>query len=127
MAFPMRKFTPLLVLTWVAAISVSFVVSGQQPPPADGPKFITVNGATNLVRPANYREWIFLSSGLGMTYQPPNAPQAPPQFGNVFVNPSSYRSFMQTGQWPNGTIFVLEFRHSDSEASINKSGRFQTG
>ena len=34
---------------------------------------------------------------------------------------------MQTGKWPDKTIFVLEFRNSDSEASINKSGRFQTG
>ena len=120
----MRAFTLVLGVAWLA--TMSFVVEGQQPP-ADGPKFVTANGTTNLVRPADYREWIFLSSGLGMTYQPPNAPQAPPQFGNVFVNPSSYRSFMQTGKWPNGTIFVLEFRTSDSEASINKSGRFQTG
>jgi hypothetical protein len=79
------------------------------------------------VRPADYREWIFLSSGLGMTYEPPSANPRPPTFGNVFVNPSSYRSFMQTGKWPDKTIFVLEFRNSDSEASINKSGRFQTG
>ena len=28
-----------------------------------------------LVRPTDYREWIFLSSGLGMTYGP-NAPAA---------------------------------------------------
>jgi Cytochrome P460 len=61
-----------------------------------------------------------------MTYQPPGTAPAPPTFGNVFVNPSSYHSFMQTGKWPNGTIFVLEFRNSDSEASINKAGRFQT-
>ena len=24
----------------------------------------------NLVRPADYREWVFLSSGLGMDYNP---------------------------------------------------------
>jgi hypothetical protein len=62
-----------------------------------------------------------------MTYEPSSANSRPPTFGNVFVNPSSYRSFMQTGKWPDKTIFVLEFRNSDSEASINKSGRFQTG
>jgi hypothetical protein len=33
---------------------------------------------------------------------------------------------MQTGQWPDRTIFVLEFRNSSGEASINKAGRFQT-
>ena len=44
----------------------------------------------------------------------------------MFVNPSSYRGFMQTGKWPNGTIFVLEFRQAGSEVSVNRAGRFQT-
>jgi hypothetical protein len=95
-----------------------------QPAPGDGPRY--TNG-THLVRPTDYREWIFLSSGLGMTYEPPSGSSPPPSFGNVFVNPSSYRSFLQTGKWPDRTIFVLEIRRSESEASINKSGRFQTG
>jgi Cytochrome P460 len=82
-------------------------------------------GKTHLVRPANYREWMFVSSGLGMEYGPtPRNPSAP-LFGNVFVNPSSYRSFMKTGKWPDQTTFVLEFRSSTSEGSINKAGRFQ--
>src|SRR5437899_2036130 len=35
-------------------------------------------------------------------------------------------SFIQTGRWPDGTVFILEIRKSNSEASINKAGRFQT-
>jgi hypothetical protein len=90
----------------------------------DGPRY---SNGTDLIRPANYREWVFLSSSLGLTYEPSgSASNRPPTFGNVFVNPSSYRSFMQTGKWPDKTIFVLEFRQSESAASINKNGRFQT-
>src|SRR6185503_15685810 len=81
----------------------------------------------NLVRPPDYREWIFVSAGLGMEYNPMPGTPGRDSFGNVFVNPSSYRSFMKTGKWPDKTIFVLEFRNSDSEGSINKSGRYQTG
>jgi hypothetical protein len=120
MASAMKKFALILGFAYIVAFSLA---ARAQQPASDGPRFVNVN---NLVKPADYREWIFLSSGLGMTYQPPGAAPAPPTFGNVFVNPSSYRSFMQTGKWPNGTTFVLEFRNSDSEASINKSGRFQT-
>jgi hypothetical protein len=97
-----------------------------QPGGDDGPRY---SSGTNLIRPANYREWVFLSSSLGLTYQPPGAAAtspAPPTFGNVFVNPSSYRGFMQTGKWPDKTIFVLEFRHSGTESTVNKDGRFQT-
>jgi hypothetical protein len=78
--------------------------------------------------PENYREWIFLSAGLGMNYGP-NAPAAgqPQSFTNVYVNPSSYRTFMKTGAWPDRTMFVLEIRGSATEGSINRAGHFQTG
>jgi hypothetical protein len=81
-----------------------------------------------LIQPTDYREWIFLSSGLGMTYGP-NAPAegAPRRFDNVFVNPSSYRHFMRTGTWPDGTVLILEIRESESKGSINQHGQFQTG
>lgn len=77
--------------------------------------------------PADYRSWVFLSSGLGMTYGP-NARRTneAPRFTNVFVNPSSHREFLKTGRWPEGTTFVLEIRDSSSEGSINKGGHFQS-
>jgi hypothetical protein len=79
-----------------------------------------------LIRPLDYRDWTFLSSGLGMTYNSTATPPTDPAFDNVFVNTSSYRSFQQTGKWPDQTIFILENRRSTSEGSINKAGRFQT-
>ena len=76
-----------------------------------------------LVRPANYREWVFLGAGLGMTY---DASAAGTTFTNVFVNPAAYRGFMNTGRWPDKSVFVLEFRASATEAPPNTTGRFQT-
>jgi hypothetical protein len=75
--------------------------------------------------PSDYREWIFLSSGSGMTYGPNQRP-GPPQFENVFVNPESYHAFLKTGHWPDKTTFVLEIRASESHGSINRNGHFQT-
>ena len=89
----------------------------------DGPKF---SAGDELNRPADYREWVFVSSGLGMTYNPVSTPNATPRFTNVFVNPSSYRAFMKNGRWPDKTMFVLEVRGSTSEGSINRGGSFQT-
>jgi hypothetical protein len=64
-----------------------------------------------LVRPENYREWIYLSSGLGMTYglveSATNVVKGQ-RFDNVFVTPQAYRSFLQTGTWPDKTVFVME-------------------
>ena len=84
------------------------------------------NDKGELARPADYREWVFLTAGLGMTYGP-NAPRAgqPAPFSNVFVKPDSYREFMQTGKWPNGTMFILEIRGALENVSINNGGRTQ--
>ena len=120
----------MAAMKWVAVVlglayglALSAAVRAQQAA-GDGPRY--TNG-TSLVRPSDYREWIFVTSGLGMTYGPAAAPESSPRFDNVFVNPSSYRSFMQSGKWPDKTIFILEVRSSASEGSINKGGHFQTG
>jgi hypothetical protein len=79
-----------------------------------------------MIFPADYREWVWLSSGLGMSYTA--ASQANnPDFDNVFVSPEAYRSFMATGKWPDGVIFMLEVRGSHNRGSINQSGHYQGG
>jgi quinol monooxygenase YgiN len=78
----------------------------------------------NLIRPENYREWIFLSSGLGMNYNP--SPEGHEMFTNVFVPQWSYGQFLASGKWPDKTIFVVEERGSQNKGSINKTGHFQT-
>ncbi|MGJ5818806.1 cytochrome P460 family protein [Paludibaculum fermentans] len=91
---------------------------------ADRPQF---NDKGELLFPADYREWTYLSSGLGMTYGPAAAQALEsPMFDNVFVNPSAYAAFKQTGKWPDSTIFVLEIRYSVSQGSINKGGFYQS-
>lgn len=77
-----------------------------------------------LVLPDNYREWIYVSSGLGMSYTDAPPGEDPP-FDNVFVLPEAYQAFKKTGAWPDQTIFVLEIRASTSHGSILKNGRFQ--
>ena len=76
-----------------------------------------------LVRPASYREWVFLSSGFGMNYSP--AAGSPDMFTNVFVPRWAYREFVQSGRWPDKTVLVVEERMPQSRGSINKHGNFQ--
>lgn len=115
----------LLVLLTVLGLSAPaiFLYSAEQPLP-DQPRY-TADG--QMLRPGHYREWIWLSSGLGMSYNPrsASADNANPPFDNVFVNPSAYRSFLQTGTWPDKTVLVLEGRASVNKGSINQSGHFQ--
>jgi hypothetical protein len=77
----------------------------------------------SMLPPVNYREWIYLSSGIEMSYSA--KPADTPMFDNVFVNPESYRSFLATGTWPDKTVMVLEVREARSNGSINQHGHFQ--
>jgi hypothetical protein len=105
------------------ACSIAFSLAVRAQVPGDGPRY--TNG-TSLVRPTDYREWPFIGSGLGLTYPGETAPPTP-NFTNVFVTPASYRSFVQTGAWLNGTVFVLEVRRSQADATlVIQGGRFQT-
>jgi hypothetical protein len=77
-----------------------------------------------LVRPADYRDWMFLSSGFGMSYSP--APGNRELFTNVFVQRWAYQEFVNSGKWPEQTMFVIDERDSQTKGSINKTGHFQT-
>src|SRR5579859_6743414 len=80
--FPLMRF----FLAFLSAACVTIA--------ADGPQFTP---AGQLSLPKDYRQWIYLSSGLGMTYGPAaQANPGNPLFDNVFVNPSSYRAFLDT-------------------------------
>ena len=79
-----------------------------------------------LVFPANYREWIYLTTGIDMDYNPDLAMMDHSMFDNVFVNQEAYKAFVATGTWPDKTVLVLETRMAASKGSINKKGHYQT-
>jgi hypothetical protein len=80
----------------------------------------------DLVPPLQYREWVYLTTGLDMSYTP-NGNSDMSMFDNVFVNPEAYQAFVATGTWPDKTAMVLEHRRAESKGSINKTGHFQSG
>ena len=77
-----------------------------------------------LLRPADYREWMFLSAGFGMNYSP--APSSHEMFTNVFVQRWAYNEFLNSGKWPEQSMFVIDERDTASRSSINQKGHYQT-
>jgi len=82
------------------------------------------NQKGELLRPADYREWMFLSAGYGMSYSP--GPGGHELFTNVFVPRWAYDEFAKSGKWPEQTIFVIDERDAASRSSINQKGHYQT-
>lgn len=117
----MSMLKPLAV---AAVLAASALATHEAPQAVDNFEAPAYTADGSLVAPAHYREWIFLSSGLDMSYASSKTPDHH-MFDNTFVNPSSYREFLRTGTWPDKTTIVLEIRGAESPVSINKRGHTQ--
>jgi len=98
----MKKYLMPIAISGAALLSILLLTGAAAPPPETEFAYAP-DGQVKF--PADYRQWVFLSSGVGMTYGPIGAAarMGPPMFDNVFVNPRSYREFLNTGHWPDKT------------------------
>ncbi len=112
------------VILLALAVTVSITTVQAQKPGASAAGPQDTSGG-QLQFPANYREWVFLSSGIDMSYNPRAMAMNHSMFDNVFVNPEAYKSFLETGAWPDKTVLVLEVRGAETKGSINHAGHFQ--
>lgn len=78
-----------------------------------------------LKLPEAYRQWVYLTTGFDMSYNPALSTGDHHMFDNVFVNPESYKAFLETGTWPDKTMLVLEGRMAQGKGSINQKGNYQ--
>jgi hypothetical protein len=108
-----RKTISILIAT-VLASSVALSQSAPE-----------YTGDGQLKVPDHYREWIYLTSGFDMSYNP-GMQMGHHMFDNVFVNPESYKAFVETGTWPDKTMLVLEVRGAEGKGSINQKGNYQS-
>jgi hypothetical protein len=115
----MRRLVPASLM--LVAIVAATMLRAASPDAAPGrPQYTSDN---QLMPPIDYREWIFLSSGLGMSY---SATPGHEMFTNVFVPQWAYQEFLKSGKWPDKTMFVVEDRYATSKGSINKAGHYQS-
>jgi hypothetical protein len=119
---PLLLAAPLLSFLHYEVAGVAQATAGKAPS-ADGPVY-TADGQLRF--PERYREWIYLTSGLDMSYSPKPGSTSHSMFDNVFVNPSSYQAFERTGTWPDGTTLVLEQRGAETGVSIDRHGKTQS-
>ncbi len=92
--------------------------------PKSSPLTYTADG--KMAYPADYRTWVYLSTGVDMSYSDAPSTGDAHTFDSVFVNREAYEAYQKTGTWPDKTVMVLEVRKGASKGSINKKGQFQT-
>jgi len=111
--------TSSLLLSVIVLCSAAFLATAA--PRTSGPEY---TADAQLKLPENYRQWVYLTTGFDMSYNP-SMSMGHHMFDNVFVNPESYKSFVETGTWPDKTVLVLEGRMGQDKGSINQKGSYQ--
>jgi len=109
-----------------AVIALSAGAASLAQTPAANPDAAQFDAQGRFLPPANYREWVFLSSGVDMSYSE-TASADHHMFDNTFVPRAAYEAFKRDGKWPDKTVLALEVRGGATNGSINKRGAFQSG
>ena len=115
----LTKPKTLLLGIVVLASTIAFNQNANLP---SSPQY-TSDGQMKL--PEQYREWVYLTTGFDMSYNPALQMSDHHMFDNVFVNPEAYKAFVETGTWPDKTMLLLEARGAEGKGSINQKGNYQ--
>jgi tetratricopeptide (TPR) repeat protein len=82
-------------------------------------------GKDTLLRPVGYREWVFVGSSQGLRYEGGKEQPGRLEFNNVYIDPTAYRAYKQTGVFPQGTVLVLETAAGEEKKEPGLRGSFQ--
>lgn len=62
----------------------------------------------HLIRPTDFREWIFVGSSLGLSYFGAEPPDRDPVFHHIYIQPEAYREYAESGTFPEKTMLIME-------------------
>lgn len=79
-----------------------------------------------LLRPEGWEGWVLAGTSMGLTYNEPTSTPAPGEppgiFLNVYVQPWAYERFMESGEFPEGTMFILAMAEPIRKADPARGG-----
>ena len=104
-----------MVRPLVCALLLASAVAAEQP------RFTAEN---QLLLPKDYREWVFVGSSLGMSYNEGAAAPKKENFHVVYLQPAAWKHFQKTGEFPEGTVLMMEVYSAGQRESINRAGSF---
>ena len=88
------------------------------------PKYAS-DGALQL--PADYRQWVFIGSSLGLSYSEGGpASMGMEMFHETLMEPDAYRHFVDTGTFREGTMLALLLHGTGEKVLPARRGRFAT-
>jgi hypothetical protein len=93
------------------------------PPPRPAMPQYDRSGALQL--PADYRQWVFVGSSLGLSYSE-GPSMGMEMFHETLMEPTAYKHFVTTGTFREGTMLALILHGVGERAAPARRGKFAT-
>ena len=114
------------VLAAVAVPALPWPRPSPQPatagPAAETPVMPAYDKGRALRLPDGYRQWVFVGSSLGLSYDA--AAPDHEMFNHTLMEPTAYRYFVETGEFREGTMFVLMLHGAARAVLPGRRGQF---
>jgi hypothetical protein len=101
-----------------AALATALVAAWSLPAPGLRPRY-TSGG--RLVRPIGVERWVLVGASLGQGYTDATG-AGPGMFHRVYLEPSAYDHFLETGGFRDGTMLALAIRHPERRVPPSRTG-----
>lgn len=80
-----------------------------------------------LLRPVGYEKWVVVGTSIGLGYSDGDKTdlQNPGTFHNVFLQPEAFDHYVQTGEFPEQTVFIVtnnKSRPANTKGSVSRKG-----
>jgi hypothetical protein len=111
-------FAAAIIVPWPETAPAPSV----QPSAAAAPVMPRYDTDRALLLPEHYREWVFVGSSLGLTYD--EAAPDHEMFAETLMEPTAYRHFVRTGEFREGTMFALLLHGADKAVLPGRRGQF---
>jgi len=126
----MRWKIPLLVFvaligmaTWLGEPATSVEAADSNPLSAMAQPQYNDDGA--LIRPLDYRKWVFVGSSLGLSYFGKEDPKGPGIFHHIYIQPQAYDHYVETGEFPEKTMLVMENYSAGAKGDNTADGKVE--
>jgi hypothetical protein len=117
-----RRGFAVATLAAVAIVLALVLPQMRVPASATGESAAVFEDKDTLLQPTGYREWIFAGTSSGKRHSTEAHPS-----NNVYIKPSAYQEYKNTGKFPEGTVLVLEAAGLDALLVSVKDSRFNGG
>ncbi len=106
-----------------SAVTAGVVLNNSAPATADMTNIVRASftASGEVKRPDGWRQWIYV--GTPLTPNALNGGAAPfPEFHNVYIEPSAFKAFSATGEFPEGTQIAKELVSVRAPDGANPDG-----